>query len=312
MNKDDKIYVAGHNGMVGSAIVRNLKERGYTNIVVEDRKYLDLTNQQNVRTFFWEEKPDYVFLAAAKVGGIKYNADVPGDFIYENLMIQTNVINECKNHNVKKLCFLGSACIYPKVTKMPIKEKYLLTAPLEPSNEPYAIAKIAGLKMCEYYRRQYNLKSVIAMPANLYGPNDNFKVEQGHVIPGLIKKFVEAEKNNTDIVEVWGDGSATREFLHVDDLADAVVHLMKNKLDTFNFLNIGSDYEISIKELAHLIKELTNYKGNIKWLTDMPNGTPRRVMDNSQLFGLGWRPKINFTEGLYETIQWYKDNYEKN
>ena len=308
MNKQNKIFVAGHNGMVGSAIVRNLKQRGYTNIVVENRRYLDLTNQTNVRTFFWEEKPDYVFLAAAKVGGIKYNAEVPGDFIYENLMIQSNVINECKDHKVKKLCFLGSACIYPKITKMPIKEDYLLTGPLEPSNEPYAIAKIAGLKMCQYYRRQYNLKSVIAMPANLYGPNDNFKVEQGHVIPGLIKKFVDAEKNNIDTVEVWGDGTPTREFLHVDDLADALIYLMKNKLDTFNFLNIGSGYEISIKELALLIKELTNYKGNIKWLTDMPNGTPRRVGDNSQLFGLGWKPKIKFIDGLRETIQWYKND----
>ena len=308
MNKDSKIFVAGHKGMVGSAIMRKLKNKGFTNIVFDERKYLDLTDQTSVRTFFWEEKPEYVFLAAAKVGGIKYNATVPGDFIYENLMIQSNVINECKNHNVKKLCFLGSACIYPKVTKMPIKEEYLLTGPLEPSNEPYAIAKIAGLKMCQYYRQQYNLKSVIAMPANLYGPNDNFKVEQGHVIPGLIKKFVDAEKNNIDTVEVWGDGSATREFLHVDDLADAVVYLMKNKLNTFNFLNIGSDYEISIKELAHLIKELTDYKGNIKWLVDMPNGTPRRVMDNSQLFGLGWKPKINFVEGLFETIKWYKND----
>jgi len=308
MNKDSKIFVAGHKGMVGSAIMRKLKNKGFTNIVFDERKYLDLTDQTSVRTFFWEEKPEYVFLAAAKVGGIKYNAAVPGDFIYENLMIQSNVIDECKNHNVKKLCFLGSACIYPKVTKMPIKEEYLLTGPLEPSNEPYAIAKIAGLKMCQYYRHQYNLKSVIAMPANLYGPNDNFKVDQGHVIPGLIKKFVDAEKNNIDTVEVWGDGSATREFLHVDDLADAVVYLMKNKLDTFNFLNIGSDYEISIKELAHLIKELTDYKGNIKWLIDMPNGTPRRVMDNSQLFGLGWKPKINFVEGLFETIKWYKND----
>ena len=308
MNKDSKIFVAGHKGMVGSAIIRKLENKGFTNIVYDERKYLDLTDQTSVRTFFWEEKPEYVFLAAAKVGGIKYNAAVPGDFIYENLMIQSNVINECKNHDVKKLCFLGSACIYPKVTKMPIKEDYLLTGPLEPSNEPYAIAKIAGLKMCQYYRSQYNLKSVIAMPANLYGPNDNFKVEQGHVIPGLIKKFVDAEKNNIDTVEVWGDGSATREFLHVDDLADAVVYLMRNKLDTFNFLNIGSDYEISIKELAHLIKELTDYKGNIKWLIDMPNGTPRRVMDNSQLFGLGWKPKINFVEGLFETIKWYKND----
>ena len=308
MNKQDKIFIAGHNGMVGSAIARELRNKGFKNLICYDRKHLDLKEQQQVKDFFQRQKPNYVFLAAAKVGGIKYNAEVPGDFVYENLMIQSNVINECKNHKVKKLCFLGSACIYPKITKMPIKEDYLLTGPLEPSNEPYAIAKIAGLKMCQYYRRQYNLKSVIAMPANLYGPNDNFKVEQGHVIPGLIKKFVDAKKYNIDTVEVWGDGSATREFLHVDDLADAVVYLMINKLDTFNFLNIGSGYEISIKELAHLIKELTNYKGNIVWLTDMPNGTPRRVMDNSKLFGLGWKPKINFVEGLFQTIEWYKND----
>lgn len=311
MLKDDKIFVAGHNGMVGSAIVRKLKSQGYTNIVVQDRQYLDLTDQQNVRSFFWEESPDYVFLAAAKVGGIKYNAKNPGEFIYENLAIQTNVIHESYKHNVKKLCFLGSACIYPKVTQMPIKEEYLLTAPLEPSNEPYAIAKIAGLKMCEYYRKQFDFKAFAVMPANLYGPNDNFKVDHGHVIPGLIAKMVDHKMADYPMVTCWGDGSPTREFLHVDDLADAVVYLMNN-YEGSEFLNVGSGYEISMKELAELIKELTGFNGKLFWDTTMPNGTPKRVMDNSKLFNMGWRPKINFVEGLYEAIQWYKGKYEKN
>lgn len=307
MNKEDKIYVAGHRGMVGSAIIRKLKELGFSNIVYDDKQHLDLRDQQLVRNFFWEESPDYVFLAAAKVGGIKYNATSPGDFIYDNLAIQTNVIHESYLHKVKKLCFLGSACIYPKVTQMPIKEDYLLTAPLEPSNEPYAIAKIAGLKMCEYYRKQYGFKSVSVMPANLYGPNDNFKIDQGHVIPGLIAKMFEHKNIDYPVVTCWGDGSPTREFLHVDDLADAVVYLMNN-YEGSDFLNVGSGHEISMKELAELIKELTGYKGNIVWDKTMPNGTPKRVMDNSKLFNMGWRPKINFVEGLYETIKWYKND----
>ena len=307
MNKQDKIYVAGHKGMVGSAIIRKLKELGYNNIVYDDKQHLDLTDQQLVRNFFWEESPDYVFLAAAKVGGIKYNAKNPGEFIYENLAIQTNVIHESYLHKVKKLCFLGSACIYPKVTQMPIKEEYLLTAPLEPSNEPYAIAKIAGLKMCEYYRKQYGFKSVSVMPANLYGPNDNFKIDHGHVIPGLIAKMFDHKMMDYPVVTCWGDGSPTREFLHVDDLADAVVYLMQN-YEGSDFLNVGSGHEISMKELAELIKELTGYKGNIVWDKTMPNGTPKRVMDNSKLFNMGWQPKINFVEGLYETIKWYEND----
>ena len=311
MNKNSKIFVAGHKGMVGSAIMRKLKTDGYNNIVYDERRYLDLTDQTSVRTFFWEEKPEYVFLAAAKVGGIKYNAKNPGEFIYENLAIQTNVIHESYKHNVKKLCFLGSACIYPKVTQMPIKEEYLLTAPLEPSNEPYAIAKIAGLKMCEYYRKQFDFKAFAVMPANLYGPNDNFKVDHGHVIPGLIAKMVDHKMADYPMVTCWGDGSPTREFLHVDDLADAVVYLMNN-YEGSEFLNVGSGYEISMKELAELIKELTGFNGKLFWDTTMPNGTPKRVMDNSKLFNMGWRPKINFVEGLYEAIQWYKGKYEKN
>jgi len=311
MNKDSKIYVAGHNGMVGSAIVRKLKLQGFSNIYTEDKQYLDLTQQNEVKNFFNDVQPEYVFLAAAKVGGIKYNAKNPGEFIYENLSIQTNVIHESYKHNVKKLCFLGSACIYPKVTEMPIREEYLLTAPLEPSNEPYAIAKIAGLKMCEYYRKQYGFKSFAVMPANLYGPNDNFKVDHGHVIPGLITKMVDHKMLDYPVVTCWGDGTPTREFLHVDDLADAVVYLMNN-YNGSEFLNIGSGYEISMKELAELIKELTGYKGNLVWDSSMPNGTPKRVMDNSKLLNMGWQPKIKFVEGLYDTIQWYKEKYEKN
>ena len=311
MNKDSKIYVAGHNGMVGSAIVRKLKLQRFSNIYTEDKQYLDLTQQNEVKNFFNDVQPEYVFLAAAKVGGIKYNAKNPGEFIYENLSIQTNVIHESYKHNVKKLCFLGSACIYPKVTEMPIREEYLLTAPLEPSNEPYAIAKIAGLKMCEYYRKQYGFKSFAVMPANLYGPNDNFKVDHGHVIPGLITKMVDHKMLDYPVVTCWGDGTPTREFLHVDDLADAVVYLMNN-YNGSEFLNIGSGYEISMKELAELIKELTGYKGNLVWDSSMPNGTPKRVMDNSKLLNMGWQPKIKFVEGLHDTIQWYKEKYEKN
>jgi len=307
MLKDDKIFVAGHNGMVGSAIMRNLKGQGYNNIIFESHQNLDLTEQNEVRKFLKDTQPKYIFLAAAKVGGIKYNSENPGEFIYNNLAIQTNVIHEAYKHNVEKVCFLGSACIYPKVTQMPIKEEYLLTAPLEPSNEGYALAKIAGLKMCEYYRRQYGFKAFAVMPANLYGPNDNFNIEHCHVIPGLISKMIQCKISNHQEVKCWGDGSPTREFLHVDDLADAVVYLMNNYEDS-EFLNIGSGYDISMKELAELIKELTNYKGNLIWDKSMPNGTPKRVMDNSKLFNMGWSPKIGFEQGLRQTIEWYVDN----
>jgi len=307
MLKDDKIFVAGHNGMVGSAIMRNLKGQGYNNIIFESHQNLDLTEQNEVRKFLKDTQPKYIFLAAAKVGGIKYNSENPGEFIYNNLAIQTNVIHEAYKHNVEKVCFLGSACIYPKVTQMPIKEEYLLTAPLEPSNEGYALAKIAGLKMCEYYRRQYGFKAFAVMPANLYGPNDNFNIEHCHVIPGLISKMIQCKISNHQEVKCWGDGSPTREFLHVDDLADAVVYLMNNYEDS-EFLNIGSGYDISMKELAELIKELTNYKGNLIWDKSMPNGTPKRVMDNSKLFNMGWSPKIRFEQGLRQTIEWYVDN----
>jgi len=307
MNKDEKIYVAGHRGLVGSSIIRTLNSQGYNNIVGRSKSELDLRDQTNVRSFFSEEKPDYVFLAAAKVGGINWNKTNPAEFIYDNLMIQSNVIDAAYQNSVKKLMFLGSACIYPKVTEMPIKEEYLLTAPLEPTNEGYALSKITGIRMCQYYRKQYGFNAISVMPANLYGPNDNFKPDHGHVIPGLIKKMFDAKKANYPVVTCWGDGSPTREFLHVDDLSDALIYLMNN-YDEPEFLNIGSGFEITIKELAELIQMFVGYDGKLLWDTDRPNGTPKRVMDNTKLFNMGWRPKIMFEVGLKETIEWYVDN----
>ena len=307
MNKDEKIYVAGHRGLVGSSIVRRLQKAGYTNIIGRTKRELDLREQTPVRDFFEQEKPDYVFLAAAKVGGINWNTVVPAEFIYDNLSIQNHVIDASYRSGVKKFCFLGSACIYPKVTQMPVKEEYLLTGPLEPSNEGYALAKISGMRMCAFYKKQYNFNAISLMPANLYGPGDNFKREQGHVIPGLITKIYNAKIDNEKSVTCWGDGSPTREFLHVDDLADACVFLMNN-YNKSDFINVGSNYEISIKELAELIKELVGYQGELIWDATLPNGTPRRVMDNSRLFNMGWKPQINFVEGLFETIKWYMDN----
>ena len=305
MEKNSKIFIAGHNGLVGSAIVRKLQNEGYTNLVLRTRQEVDLRDQRAVKNFFNTERPDYVFLAAAKVGGINYNATNPAEFIYDNLAIQTNVIDAAYRNNCSKLLFLGSACIYPKVTPQPIKEEYLLTAPLEPSNEGYALAKITGLRMCEYYRRQYGFNAISLMPANLYGPHDNFIPEQGHVIPGIITKFFNAMKNNEDSILCWGDGSPTREFLYVDDLADACLFLMNN-YDKAEFINVGSDVEIPIKELSELIKDAVGFKGEIKWDTTLPNGTPRRKMENSRLFSMGWKPKVSFEEGLKRTIDWYK------
>ena len=307
MNKDEKIYVAGHKGLVGSSIIRTLNSQGYNNIIGRAKSELDLRDQTNVRSFFWEEKPDYVFLAAAKVGGINWNKTNPAEFIYDNLMIQSNVIDAAYQNGVKKLMFLGSACIYPKVTKMPIKEEYLLTAPLEPTNEGYALSKITGIRMCQYYRKQYGFNAISVMPANLYGPNDNFKPDHGHVIPGLIKKMFDAKRANYPVVTCWGDGSPTREFLHVDDLSDALIFLMNN-YDESEFLNVGSGFEITIKELAELIQMFVGYDGKLLWDTDRPNGTPKRVMDSSKLFDMGWRPKHMFEVGLKETIEWYVDN----
>jgi len=307
MNKDEKIYIAGHRGLVGSSIIRNLKANGYENIIGKTKSELDLREQNPVRDFFEEEKPDYVFLAAAKVGGINWNKTNPAEFIYDNLSIQNHVIDAAYRSGVKKFMFLGSACIYPKVAEVPIKEESLMTGPLEPSNEGYALSKIAGMRMCAFYRRQYNFNAISVMPANLYGPNDNFIPEHGHVIPGLIRKMFDAKIRNEEKVVCWGDGSPTREFLHVDDLADACIFLM-NTYNKEEFVNVGSDVEIKIKDLANLIKELVGYEGFLDWDTTRPNGTPKRVMDNSKLFNMGWSPKVGFEQGLRQTIEWYVDN----
>ena len=307
MNKDEKIYIAGHRGLVGSSVIRNLKANGYENIIGRTKSELDLREQNPVRDFFEEEKPDYVFLAAAKVGGINWNKTNPAEFIYDNLSIQNHVIDAAYRSGVKKFMFLGSACIYPKVAQVPIKEESLMTGPLEPSNEGYALSKIAGMRMCAFYRRQYNFDAISVMPANLYGPNDNFIPEHGHVIPGLIRKMFDAKIRNEEKVVCWGDGSPTREFLHVDDLADACIFLM-NTYNKEEFVNVGSDVEIKIKDLANLIKELVGYEGFLDWDTTRPNGTPKRVMDNSKLFNMGWSPKVGFEQGLRQTIEWYVDN----
>lgn len=309
MNYNDKIYVSGHTGLVGSAIVRELTKQGYTNIITKTRKELDLTDQFSVDRFFDIERPDYVILAAAKVGGINYNKLYPADFITENLQIQTNVIKSSFDYKAKKLLFLGSACIYPKITEQPIKEEYLMTGPLEPTNDGYALAKIAGLTMCQKYKRQYDFDCISLMPTNLYGIGDRFNIEHGHVIPGLINKFVTAKLNNDPSITCWGDGSPTREFLFADDLADACIFLMNN-YHSEEIINVGIDNEITMKELAYKLKDLTGYEGEILWDTDKPNGTPRRKVCNQKLYDLGWRPKYSLEEGLKITIDWYLQNRE--
>jgi GDP-L-fucose synthase len=291
--------------MVGSALHRKLLADGFTNFVVKTSSELDLRNQDDVLRFFEEEKPEYVFLSAAKVGGINWNWTHPGEFIYDNLVIQSNVIDAAYRNGAKKLLFLGSACIYPKITPQPIKEEYLLTAPLEPTNEGYALAKITGLRMCEYYRRQYGFNAISCMPANLYGINDNFIPEHGHVIPGIITKMHNAMKNGEDSIECWGDGTPTREFLYVDDLADACYWLMENYNEK-EFVNVGSDEELTIKELVEKLTKEFGFTGKVNWNTDKPNGTPRRKLDNTKLKELGWKSKTSFDEGLKLTIDWYK------
>jgi GDP-L-fucose synthase len=297
MQKTSKIYVAGHRGMVGSAIVRKLQAEGYHNLVLRTSAELDLRNQAAVETFFETEKPEYVFLAAAKVGGILANNTYRADFLYENLMIESNVIHQSYVHGVKKLLFLGSSCIYPKMAPQPLKEEYLLSGYLEETNEPYAIAKIAGIKLCESYRRQYGCDFISAMPTNLYGPNDNYDLQSSHVIPALIRKFVEGKRNNNIIVEVWGSGKPLREFLHVHDLADASVFLMKNYSDTL-FINVGSGMEVSISELAKMIKDIVGFKGDIIFESSKPDGTPRKLMDVSRIQQLGWKYRIDLEYGL--------------
>ena len=308
MGSDSKIFVAGHKGLVGSAIVRHLESKGHTNIITKTRDELDLTDLIAVKKFFMEEKPEFVFLAAAKVGGIGGNADYPADFIYQNLMIQSNVIHSSYLSGVRKLLFLGSSCIYPKYPKIPITEDQLLSGYLEPSNDSYAIAKIAGIKMCQAYRKQYGFNAVAVMPTNLYGPNDNFDVNNGHVFPSLIAKFHGSlEKSVHWVVKLWGDGSPKREFLHVDDLA-AALYIIMERYDDEEIINVGTGEDVTIKELAEIIVEVTGYKNDYEWDTSKPNGTPRKVLNVDKVKSLGWEPKISLREGIESTYEWYKNN----
>lgn len=307
MDLDSKIYVAGHRGLVGSAIVKNLKSKGFNNIMARTHQELDLINQERVNKFFSDERPEYVFLAAAKVGGINANNRFPADFIYENLQIQNNIIYYAHEYKVKKLMFLGSSCIYPKLCPQPIKEEYLLSGYLEPTNEAYAIAKISGLKMCQFYKKQYGDNFISCMPTNLYGPNDNFNLETSHVLPALIRKFHEAKINNMPAVEIWGSGRPLREFLYVDDMADACVFLMEN-YNGAGHVNIGTGDEISIGNLARLIKEIVGFKGELLFNAEKPDGTPRKLTDVSKLHKMGWRHKINLEEGIKLTYKWYYEN----
>lgn len=286
--------------MVGSAILRKLKELGYANITTATKKELDLKNQEDVRNFFWHHTFEYVFLCAAKVGGIKANSDFKGDFIYDNIMIQSNIIHSAKHFGVKKLLFLGSSCIYPKLCQQPIKEEYLLTGELEPTNDAYAIAKIAGIKMCQSFNEQYGTNFISVMPTNLYGYNDNYDLNNSHVLPAMIRKFHEAKLNNSDKVEIWGDGSPMREFLFVDDLAEACLFLMNNYNDN-GIVNIGTGEDITIKDLAYLVREVVGFEGDIYFNTEMPNGTPRKLLDVSKLSELGWKYKTNLKEGIEKT-----------
>ena len=297
MEKDSKIYVAGHTGMVGSALMRKLKSEDFKNLLFRTSSELDLANQQAVKAFFEEEKPDYVFLAAAKVGGIMANNTYRGQFLYENLMIQNNVIHQSYVHGVNKLLFLASSCIYPKMSPQPIKEDYLLSGKLEDTNEPYAIAKIAGVKMCENYNRQYGCDFISVMPTNLYGPNDNYDPETSHVLPALLRKFHEAKVQSKPSVEIWGTGAPKREFLHVDDLAAACLYLMQSYSGNIS-VNIGTGEDISIKDLAILIKKITGYSGEITWDTSKPDGTPRKLLDVSLIHSLGWKHNIGLEEGI--------------
>lgn len=309
MLKKSKIYIAGHRGLVGSAILRKLKEKGYKNIIVKSHQELDLSNQTAVDTFFKKYKPEYVFLAAAKVGGILANKEKPAEFIYKNLMIAANVINAAYKYKVEKLLFLGSSCIYPRLAPQPIKEEYLLTSPLEKTNEAYAIAKIAGLKLCEFYNRQYKTNYISVMPTNLYGPNDNFDLNSSHVLPALIRKFHDAKMKNNKSVTLWGSGRPKREFLHVDDLAEATIFLM-NKYNGQEIINIGCGEDLSIKELANKVKAITGYRGKIVWDKNKPDGTPRKLLNIDKLKKLGWKPKINLDKGILETYHWFTENYK--
>ena len=305
MEKNSKIYVAGHRGMVGSALVRKLEHEGYSNIVTRTSTELDLRNQQAVADFFAQEKPDYVFLAAAKVGGILANNTYRAEFIYDNLMMESNIIHHSYVNGVKKLLFLGSSCIYPKLAPQPLKEEYLLSGYLEHTNQPYAVAKIAGIELCDSYRAQYGCNFISAMPTNLYGPNDNYDLEKSHVLPAMLRKFITAKRNNLPEVELWGTGSPRREFLHVDDLATACLHLMAHYNEQ-GLVNIGTGEDVTIKELAELIQSITGYDGAIRWNTDKPDGTPRKLMDVSKINRFGWKAGIDLPTGIrmvYESIK---------
>ena len=308
MDNNSKIFVAGHNGLVGSAIIRNLKSKHYENIYWVRRKNCDLTNKIQVDAYFEQAKPEYVFLAAAKVGGIGGNSTYPAEFIYENLMIQTNIIDAAYRNGVKKLVFLGSSCIYPKMADQPIIEDALMTGPLEPTNDAYATAKIAGIKMCQAYRQQYGFNAISLMPTNLYGPNDNFDINTGHVLPSLMAKFHGSlEKSKHWVVKLWGDGSPMREFLHVDDLAEACIKCMQD-YDDPEPINVGTGEDVTIKELAETIVDVVGYKNYYEWDTDKPNGTPRKVLNVDKMKSLGWEPKIGLREGIESTYKWYKEN----
>jgi len=307
MNRNSRIYIAGHRGLVGSAILRLLEKRGFENIIYQSHSDLDLTDQAGVMDFFKQKRPDYIFLAAARVGGIHANSTYPADFIRSNLLVQTNVIDAARTYNAKKLLFLGSSCIYPRFAPQPMKEEYLLTGELEPTNEWYAIAKIAGIKMCQAYRRQYGFNAISLMPTNLYGPGDNFNLADSHVLPALLRKFHEAKTNAGPEVVIWGTGAPRREFLHVDDLAEAALFLMEN-YDREEIVNVGEGKDISIKELAGLIKEITGYQGEIIFDSSKPDGTPRKLLDISRIEKLGWTAKISLRDGIESTYRWFVEN----
>lgn len=309
INKNDKIYVAGHRGLVGSAVVRNLQEKGYRNIIVRTHQELDLTRQAAVEEFFTAEKPAVVILAAAKVGGIHANHSAPAEFAYDNMQMQCNVIQCAHTNQVKKLLFLGSTCIYPKLAPQPMPEEALLTGPLEETNEAYAIAKIAGLKMCQYYKRQYGDNFISCMPTNLYGPHDNYDLQGSHVLPAMIRKFHEAKTGGQHTVELWGSGKPLREFLYVDDMADACVFLLE-EYDGEQHVNIGTGSEVTIRELARIIMETVGYTGEIIWNQDMPDGTPRKLTNVDKLHDLGWHHKIDLPEGVQLAYQWFKDHVD--
>jgi len=307
VEKNARIYIAGHRGLVGSAILRLLQDQGYKNFILRSHAELDLTNQADVKSFFISEKPDYVFLSAAKVGGINANNTYPAEFIFSNIEIQNNIIHNSYLHKIKKLCFLGSSCIYPKLAQQPIKEEYLLDGKLEPTNEPYAIAKIAGIKMAQSYNKQYGTNYISVMPTNLYGPHDNFDLQNSHVLPALVKKFVDAKKNKATFVTLWGTGTPRREFLYVDDMAEACIFLM-NTYDSGDIINIGTGEDVAILELAELIKNEVGFAGQLKFDHSKPDGTPRKLLDVTKIHSLGWKAKVSLREGIKRTIEWYGKN----